>query len=118
MIGVPLTLEATTASFEAADWALGATEAGVGATTTAGAIVTGPEVGIDALTGNCIEVVNPLIAIGTIGPGDSVEPWTCAPEGIAPSIEATTGAGPVTVKMRVSMLAGGVTVTIAAGCVI
>ena len=114
MTGVPATLEATTASFEAADCAFDAIEAGTG---LAGAIVTGPEVGIDALAGNCTDVVYPLIAIGIIGPGDSVEPWTSAPEGMAPSIEATTGAGPVTVKMRVSMLAGGVMVTVAAACV-
>ena len=117
MTGVPATLEATTASLEAADCAFDAIEAGTGATTLAGAIETGPEVGIDALAGNCTDVVYPLTAIGTIGPGDSVEPWTSAPEEMAPSIEATTGAGPVTVKMRVSMLAGGVMVTVAAACV-
>ena len=73
---VPATLDATTASSEAADAAFIdaalAADAGVGATTTAGAIVTVP-VGIEAVAGSWIEVVKPCIAMGTTGPGDSVE---------------------------------------------
>ena len=59
---LPATLEATTASSEAADAAFADTadawDIGVGAATTAGASVTGP-VGMDAEAGNCIEVVKP-----------------------------------------------------------
>ncbi len=73
---VPATLDATTASSDAADAAFSdaalAADAGVGATTTAGAMVTVP-VGIEAVAGSWIEVVKPCIAMGTMGPGDSVE---------------------------------------------
>lgn len=52
--------------------------------------------------------------MGTMGPGDSVEGWTSAPDGMTEAIDSTTGTGPVTVKMRVSILmlvvAGRVTV--------
>ena len=73
---VPATLDATTASSEAADAefidAALAADAGVGAATTAGAMVTIP-VGIEAVAGSWSEVVKPCIAMGTTGPGDSVE---------------------------------------------
>lgn len=76
---VPATLDATTASSEAAaaafaDAAL-VTDAGVGAATMAGPMVTVP-VGIEAVAGSWIEVVKPCMAMGTTGPGDSVEGWT------------------------------------------
>ena len=73
---VPATLDAMIASSEAADAefidAALAADAGVGAATTAGAIVTVP-VGIEAVAGSWSEVVKPCIAMGTTGPGDSVE---------------------------------------------
>ena len=76
---VPATLDATTASSEAADAAFADTalvaDAGAGAATIAGAMVTVP-VGIEAVAGSWIEVVKPCIAMGTTGPGDSVEGWT------------------------------------------
>ena len=117
---VPATLEATTASSEAADAAFIdaalatlAADEGVGAATTAGAMVTVP-VGIEAVAGSWSWVVKPFIAMGTTGPGDSVEGPTSAPDGMTDAIDSTTGTGPVTVKMRVSMLmlvvAGRVTV--------
>ena len=114
---VPATLDATTASSEAAeaafiDAALAA-DAGVGAATIAGAMVTGP-VGIEAVAGSWSEVVKPCIAMGTTGPGDSVEGWTSAPDGMTEAMDSTIGTGPVTVKTRVSILmlvaAGRVTV--------
>lgn len=104
---VPATLDATTASSEAADAAFFdaalVADAGVGAATIAGAIVMLP-VGIDAVAGSWIEVVKPCIAMGTTGPGDSVEGWTLAPDGMTEAMDSTMGTGPVTVKMRVSML--------------
>lgn len=114
---VPATLDATTASSEAADAAFIdaalAADAGVGAATTAGAIVTVP-VGIEAVAGSWSDVVKPFTAMGTTGPGDSVEGATSAPDGMAETMDSTTGTGPVTVKMRVSILmlvvAGRVTV--------
>ena len=114
---VPATLDATTASSEAADAAFADaaldSDASVGAATMAGATVTVP-VGIEAVAGSWIEVVKPCIAMGTMGPGDSVEGWTSAPDGMTEAIDSTTGTGPVTVKMRVSILmlvvAGRVTV--------
>ena len=76
---VPATLDATTASSEAADAAFAdaalVADAGAGAATNAGAMVTVP-VGIEAVAGSWIEVVKPCIAMGTMGPGDSVEGWT------------------------------------------
>ena len=114
---VPATLEATTASSEAADAAFAdaalVADAGIGAATIAGAMVTVP-VGIEAVAGSWIEVVKPCIAMGTTGPGDSVEGWTSAPDGMTEAMDWTIGTGPVTVKMRVSILmlvvAGRVTV--------
>ena len=114
---VPATLDATTASSEAADAAFTdaalAADEGVGAATTAGAMVTVP-VGIEAVAGSWSEVVKPFIAMGTTGPGDSVEGATSALAGMAEAIDSTTGTGPTTVKMRVSVLilvvAGMVTV--------
>ena len=114
---VPATLEATTASSEAADAAFAdaalVADAGIGAATIAGAMVTVP-VGIEAVAGSWIEVVKPCIAMGTTGPGDSVEGWTSAPDGMTEAMDSTMGTGPVTVKMRVSILmlvvAGRVTV--------
>ena len=114
---VPATLEATTASSEVADAAFIdaalAADEGVGAATTAGAMVTVP-VGIEAVAGSWSWVVKPFIAMGTTGPGDSVEGPTSAPGGMTDAMDSTTGTGPVTVKMRVSMLmlvvAGRVTV--------
>lgn len=114
---VPATLEATTASSEAADAAFADAalfaDAGIGAATIAGAMVTVP-VGIEAVAGSWIEVVKPCIAMGTTGPGDSVEGWTSAPDGMTEAMDSTMGTGPVTVKMRVSILmlvvAGRVTV--------
>ena len=76
---VPATLDATTASSEAADAAFAdaalVADAGAGAATNAGAMVTVP-VGIEAVAGSWIEVVKPCIAMGTMRPGDSVEGWT------------------------------------------
>ena len=114
---VPATLEATTASSEAADAAFAdaalVTDAGIGTATIAGAMVTVP-VGIEAVGGSWREVVKPCIAMGTTGPGDSVEGWTSAPDGMTEAMDSTMGTGPVTVKMRVAMLmlvvAGRVTV--------
>ena len=104
---VPATLEATTASSEAADAAFAdaalVADAGIGAATIAGAMVTVP-LGIDAVAGSWREVVKPCIAMGTTGPGDSVEGWTSAPDGMTEAMDSTMGTGPVTVKMRVSIL--------------
>jgi hypothetical protein len=65
-----------------------------------GAKVAEP-VGIDAVAGIWIEVVNPCITIGTIAPGasDDTSPSTRAPEGMLFAMEVTSGGGPVTVKM-------------------
>ena len=106
-LAVPMTLEATTACSEAADAAFAdaalAADEGVGAATTAGAMVTVP-VGIEAVAGSWSEVEKPFIAMGTIGPGDSVEGATSALAGMAEAMDSTTGTGPTTVKMRVSVL--------------
>ena len=106
-LAVPATLDATTACSEAADAAFAdaalAADEGVGAATTAGAMVTVP-VGTEAVAGSWRAVVKPLIAMGTTGPGDSVEGGASALAGMPEAIDSTTGTGPTTVKMRVSVL--------------
>lgn len=109
-VAEPATLAATTASWDAAELACEATEAasdaaeetavGVGATMLMGAIVTEP-IGIDAVAGISMEVVNPWITTGTMAPGasDDTPPKTRAPEGMLSAMEVTSGGGPVTVKM-------------------
>ena len=57
------------------------------------------------------------MAIGTTAPGVSDTPCTRASEGMLFAIEVTSGAGPVTVKMEVWMLAAGVIVVVAPGSV-
>ena len=57
------------------------------------------------------------MAMGTIAPGVSDTPCTRASDGMLLAMEVTSGAGPVTVKMEVWMLAAGVTVVVAPGSV-
>ena len=71
--------------------------------------------GMDALAGSCIVVVKPCTTIGTMLPFASFVAWTSAPVGIAAAMELSAGAGPVTVNVRVSTLAGMIMVVVEPG---
>lgn len=113
----PATFDATALSSTAADSALPLDDAavGLGAMILKGGIVTCP-VGTDALTGSSIEVVYPLIAIGTIGPGGPSETKPTDAGRLGLRLE-TAAAGPVTMIVFVSTLSATIDVMVTAGTV-